>query len=288
MHLSMFITAKPDGKTYEEWEFEHEQVCGFIRQFVDDNVYNHICNETHAQKLWNKFEQLMGINFDDEVFAPMVLASLPESWETLKISITNTAPNSAVNMEIIPEGGASIGSKGLKERVERSQINMPIVNAITIRRRVTSKSSAESSRVNRKRTKANFELVPPTPAPRQVGDEGQVDEPDEDDAPIEVGSEDEEDDVHQPAPTPMASPWLVEFTCYNERRGAWVVQVRNTCTNMHKEYVGQFLVVATGENSEGIISDIPGLNNGFGGTYSDQGNSMGIDVSVEILVIGSG
>ncbi|KAL5843889.1 hypothetical protein ACOSQ4_009847 [Xanthoceras sorbifolium] len=53
----------------------------------------------------------------------------------------------------------------------------------------------------------------------------------------------------------------------SSRRGAWVVQVRNTCTNMHKEYVGQFLVVATGENSEGIISDIPGLNNGFGGEF---------------------
>ncbi|KAH7531688.1 hypothetical protein JRO89_XSUnG0011200 [Xanthoceras sorbifolium] len=56
MHLSMFTTVKPDGKTDEEWDFEHEQVCGFIRQFVEGNVYNYICNETHARTLWNKLE----------------------------------------------------------------------------------------------------------------------------------------------------------------------------------------------------------------------------------------
>ena len=58
LHLPVFATTKPEGKTEEEWAFEHEQVCGFIRQFVEDNVYNHICNETHAQTLWNKLEEL--------------------------------------------------------------------------------------------------------------------------------------------------------------------------------------------------------------------------------------
>ena len=58
LHLPVFTTTKPEGKTDEEWAFEHEQVCGFIRQFVEDNVYNHICNETHARTLWNKLEEL--------------------------------------------------------------------------------------------------------------------------------------------------------------------------------------------------------------------------------------
>ncbi|KAH7554312.1 hypothetical protein JRO89_XS12G0161500 [Xanthoceras sorbifolium] len=52
----------------------------------------------------------------------------------------------------------------------------------------------------------DLELVSPTPVPRQVGGEGQVDKLDENDAPIENGSEDKEDDFHQPAPTLMASP----------------------------------------------------------------------------------
>ena len=45
-------------KTDEEWEFEHAQVCGCIRQWVDDNMLNHICNETHAKLLWEKLESL--------------------------------------------------------------------------------------------------------------------------------------------------------------------------------------------------------------------------------------
>ena len=36
MHLPVFGTTKPEGKTDEEWEFEHKQVCGFIQQFVED------------------------------------------------------------------------------------------------------------------------------------------------------------------------------------------------------------------------------------------------------------
>lgn len=58
MHLPVFATQKPESKSDEEWEFEHEQVCGFIRKIVDENVYNHIQNETHARTLWTKLENL--------------------------------------------------------------------------------------------------------------------------------------------------------------------------------------------------------------------------------------
>ncbi|CAL1360545.1 unnamed protein product [Linum trigynum] len=147
LHLPVFSPTKPDGKTEEEWEFKHEQVCGYIRQFVDDNVYNHISGETHARTLWNKLEALyasktgnnklfyltklvqmkykegksladhlneiqgivdqlsgMGIKMEDEVVALLVLASLPESWETLKISLTNSAKDGVINMEIVKSG----------------------------------------------------------------------------------------------------------------------------------------------------------------------------------------
>ena len=36
----------------------HRQVCGYIRQWVDDNVFNHVSEEKHARSLWNKLEQL--------------------------------------------------------------------------------------------------------------------------------------------------------------------------------------------------------------------------------------
>ena len=48
LYLPVFATAKPDDKSDKKWEFEHKQVFGFIRQFVEDNVYNHICTVSHA------------------------------------------------------------------------------------------------------------------------------------------------------------------------------------------------------------------------------------------------
>ncbi|CAO2816166.1 unnamed protein product [Amaranthus hypochondriacus] len=57
-HLPVFTTLKPDDKSKEEWEFEHEQVCGFIRQWVDDNVLNHINEEVNTRTLWQKLESL--------------------------------------------------------------------------------------------------------------------------------------------------------------------------------------------------------------------------------------
>ena len=38
----VFTTVKPDNMTNEEWSLLHRQVCGFIRQWVDDNVLNFI------------------------------------------------------------------------------------------------------------------------------------------------------------------------------------------------------------------------------------------------------
>ena len=58
LHLPMFVTEKPEDKTGEEWKFEHQQVCGFIRQYVEDNVYNHITNEEDEKSLWKKIETL--------------------------------------------------------------------------------------------------------------------------------------------------------------------------------------------------------------------------------------
>ena len=36
----------------------HRQVCGYIRQWVDDNVLHHITGETHARTLWSTLEKL--------------------------------------------------------------------------------------------------------------------------------------------------------------------------------------------------------------------------------------
>lgn len=58
LHLPVFATQKPDFKSDEDWEFEHEQVCEYIRQFVDENVYKRISSEKNAKALWKKLELL--------------------------------------------------------------------------------------------------------------------------------------------------------------------------------------------------------------------------------------
>ncbi|GJN25654.1 hypothetical protein PR202_gb13509 [Eleusine coracana subsp. coracana] len=47
----VFPTEKPDDKSDDEWKVLHRQACGFIQQWVDDNVLNHISDETHAHTL---------------------------------------------------------------------------------------------------------------------------------------------------------------------------------------------------------------------------------------------
>ncbi|KAH0679432.1 hypothetical protein KY284_020517 [Solanum tuberosum] len=61
MHLLVFAFNKPESMNDEDWEFEHLQVCGYIRQWVEDNVRNHIVNETHARSLWDKLETLYAL-----------------------------------------------------------------------------------------------------------------------------------------------------------------------------------------------------------------------------------
>jgi hypothetical protein len=56
-HLPVFASEKPDNKS-DEWTLMHRQVCGYLRQWVDDNVLNHIDGETHARTLWKKLKEL--------------------------------------------------------------------------------------------------------------------------------------------------------------------------------------------------------------------------------------
>ena len=58
MHLPVFSAHKPDNVTDENCEFEHQQVCGYIGQWVEDNYRNHIVNETRSRTLWEKLEML--------------------------------------------------------------------------------------------------------------------------------------------------------------------------------------------------------------------------------------
>ncbi|GJY00149.1 putative ubiquitinyl hydrolase 1 [Tanacetum coccineum] len=138
-HQPIFCSEKPKGKTNEEWKLLHRQVCAYIRQWVNDDVLNHVGEEVNAHTLLSKLEQLyarqtcnkklflikqlmglryrdgtamsdhliifqeivnelteIGIRFDEEVQGLMLLGTLPDSWEGLKISLSNSAPQKDV------------------------------------------------------------------------------------------------------------------------------------------------------------------------------------------------
>jgi len=119
-------------------------VYGYICQWVNDNVLNHIANDTHAKTLWDKLETLyasksrnnklfllkqamnlrykegtsisdylsefqgcfdqlssMGVKFEDEILGLWLLNALPDSWENLRVTLTNFAPSGVVTMDFV-------------------------------------------------------------------------------------------------------------------------------------------------------------------------------------------
>ncbi|RVW62457.1 Retrovirus-related Pol polyprotein from transposon TNT 1-94 [Vitis vinifera] len=174
-----------------EWNLLHRQVCGYIRQWVDDNVLNHVSEEKHARSLWNKLEQLyvrktgnnklflikkmmslnyqdgtpmtdhlntfqgiinqlagMNIKFEEEVQGLWLLGTLPDSWETFRTSLSNSAPDGIMNMDLVK-------SCVLNEEMRRkSQGSSSQSNVLVTEKRGRSKSRGPKNR-DRSKSKTN-------------------------------------------------------------------------------------------------------------------------------------
>lgn len=82
---------------------------------------------------------------------------------------------------------------------------------------------------------------------------------------------------------------LVESATFDGKGRKWCVKARNLELDRDEEYSCRFLVVASGENSEGFIPDVPGLE-GFNGevVHSSQYKSGGKYTGKDVLVVGCG
>ncbi|CAL4911272.1 unnamed protein product [Urochloa decumbens] len=81
----------------------------------------------------------------------------------------------------------------------------------------------------------------------------------------------------------------VESCKYDEVSNCWDVMAHDKVTGLVTEYIARFLVVATGENSEGIIPQIPGLDDFPGEViHSSSYKSWNNYAGKEVLVIGCG
>ncbi|XP_076938272.1 putative indole-3-pyruvate monooxygenase YUCCA10 [Bidens hawaiensis] len=81
----------------------------------------------------------------------------------------------------------------------------------------------------------------------------------------------------------------VESARYDRSTQKWVVTAKNSVLGLVEEYVGEFLVVATGENSEGYIPNIYGLENFKGlvihSSEYENGKKFGDE---KVLVVAAG
>lgn len=62
LHFLVFTIEKSKFESNENQSFENQPSYDFIRQFVENNVYNLISNEKNAKFLWMKIGICMFLN----------------------------------------------------------------------------------------------------------------------------------------------------------------------------------------------------------------------------------
>ncbi|RZR90392.1 hypothetical protein BHM03_00018245 [Ensete ventricosum] len=81
----------------------------------------------------------------------------------------------------------------------------------------------------------------------------------------------------------------VELASYDQDSKTWRVMARNRLSDQVEEYRSRFLVVASGENSEGFIPDLPGLQSFSGEILHSSSYKSGRPYTDKsVLVVGSG
>ncbi|CAL1380337.1 unnamed protein product [Linum trigynum] len=99
----------------------------------------------HLNEIQGIVDQLsgMGIKMEDEVVALLVLASLPESWETLKISLTNSAKDGVINMEIVKSG---VLNEEMRKRSQGASSSSSQSDLLTVDSKSRGRSEARGSK----------------------------------------------------------------------------------------------------------------------------------------------
>jgi len=77
-----------------------------LKSFISLKYQEGTSISDHLSEFQGLLDQMsgMGIKFEDELLGLFMLLSLPESWETFRVSITSSAPNSFVSLETAKGG----------------------------------------------------------------------------------------------------------------------------------------------------------------------------------------
>ncbi|RVW99369.1 Retrovirus-related Pol polyprotein from transposon TNT 1-94 [Vitis vinifera] len=98
LHLPLLGT-KPESMKVEEWTFLDRQVLGVIRLTLSRSVAHNVVKEKTTTDLMKALSDMykkssannkyVEIDFDDEIRALIILASLPNSWEAMRMAKKN-------------------------------------------------------------------------------------------------------------------------------------------------------------------------------------------------------
>ncbi|RDX61441.1 hypothetical protein CR513_60332, partial [Mucuna pruriens] len=94
----------------------------------------------------------MGIKFEDEILGLLLLNSLPESWETFKVSITNSTPNGVVSLQMVK---GSVLNEEMRRKAQGSSSQSKVL--VTENRGRSQKKEREKSRSKSKSRYKNVE-----------------------------------------------------------------------------------------------------------------------------------
>ena len=89
----------------------------------------------------------MKLELDDEVQALLLLSSLPDNWETLVVSLSNSAPNGVITVKMVKDNM-------FNEEARRKELGIsPNTNALFIERWRISKSRKPSTDYSRDKSR---------------------------------------------------------------------------------------------------------------------------------------
>ena len=81
----------------------------------------------------------MKLVIDDELQALLLLSSLPDSWETLVVSLSNSAPNGVLQLAMVKDSL-------LNEETRRKDMSKDVAHALVTENRGRSKSRSSKGR----------------------------------------------------------------------------------------------------------------------------------------------
>ena len=107
----MFHRVAQETSTYELWIKLEEMYQAktsrnkalLMRRLVNLKLQRETTVAEHTSEFQNLVNQLTSVDlqFDDEVQALLLLSSLPESWETLVVSLSNSTPNGKLTTSMV-------------------------------------------------------------------------------------------------------------------------------------------------------------------------------------------